>query len=949
MNKNRFSAWLSVVGTSLALLVTAPASAAELKTTVLNDGAAIAFGYNESVREGNGYIHIAVLGTPSSDPQNESLRDVYYMLINGSGDVLIDATKVSATTGRWGRPHIALTSERKAVITWNGNSDGRIHYAYVNPRLDPRNGGPADPAVILEVEDTVIGTDTNNGHNSLVVDGNDVAHVFKSTKGSGLFYLSFLPNDGAGAPDIVTPEVNVAPTTCCGQDPVVALDSNGNLHVLFRWDDPVDGLGPVAYLMLDGTDGSVMIDATPLYDATATLQHASHYSIAVDDDGQVHAVYGDKRFTIDADSWCNTCQIGGHMFYARLDPSAAAQDGSASDMATLRVGDETQIWGYWYSKAFMNSSGSLDVFGTTGGDDSDSRTMTYVRVTPNATGATVGNPRVFSANVLGPGWSKHFVSKAGNAVIWSAGHFSVPFSQPLYPLVMAPLSRFTGGGGGGGGGTFAPAGLGILLLAGLARLLAPARRRFVVLAALGALFVGAPAAAEELAATTLNDGVTVGFGRPDAAVDSNGNIHIVATGSLNPNPASSDSSRDIYYMMVDPDGTVLIDATKLTTASGRYSGPQIVMTSDNMASVTYKRSGAALMTVLVNPALDNQNGDAADPVAVTVLSETTVGSSTSTGHHATVIDIDGTTVHAVWPDDSNLNYLSFTAATGASVTGETPVAETGRRGITPAIDVDSDGNVHVLFQANDDSLGFDPVAYTMINGDDGSVMIGRAFLLDEVGIPQHGSHLSLEVDASDKVHLIYGDKRETVDRNSFCWQCQNGGDMYYTRLNPARHAQDGGFGSIAQLREGSETHLGGHWYSKAFRSPNGTFRMYSTAGGDDSNSHNMIYTSFNPSSGGASVARAKLATTSVLSTHWSKHYVTSVADRVIWVAGGYNVPLATVSFPLVMAPVETFTALKTLAPSSGNSGGSASGAMPVPALLLLGLAGIAAVLRRRRH
>jgi hypothetical protein len=937
----RFTFLVSLLGLSAA------SSAAEIKTTVLNDGTAIAFGYNDSVREGNGYIHIAVLGAPSSDPMNENVRDVYYMLVNGSGDVLIDATRVSATTARWGRPHIALTSERKAVITWNGNNDGRMHYAYVNPRADSRNGGPADPAVILEVEDTVIGVNAGNGHNSLVVDANDVAHVFKSTKGSGLYYFSFVPNDGTGAPDFVTTELNVAPTACCGQDPVAALDSGGNLHVLFRWDDPVDGLGPVAYLMLDGTNGSVLIDATPLYDASATLQHASHYSIAVDDDDRVHAIYGDKRFTIDADSWCNTCEIGGHMFYARLDPSLAAQDGSASDMATLREGGEVQIWGYWYSKAFMNSSGSIDVFGTTGGDDSNSRTMTYVRVTPDAAGATVGNPRVFSANVLGPGWSKHFVSKAGNSVIWSSGHFSVPFSQPLYPLVMAPLSRFTGGGGGGGGGAFAPLALGVLLLAALGRLLTAGRRTLAILAALSAMLLGGPAAAEDLATTVLNDGIAVGFGRPDAAVDSAGNIHIVATGSLNPNPASSDSSRDIYYMMVQPDGTVLIDATKLTTVSARYTGPQIVMTANDRASVTYKRAGSALMTVLVNPALDNRDGDAADPAVIRILAETTVGSSTSVGHLATAIDIDGATVHVVWPDDSNLNYLSYTAATGAVVTDETPVAESGRRGITPGVDVDSDGNVHALFQANDDSLDFDPVAYVMIDGDDGAVLIGRTFLVDEVGIPQHGSHLSLVVDGNDKVHLIYGDKRNTVDQNSFCWQCENGGDMFYTRLNPARHPQDGGFGSIAQLREGSETNLGGHWYSKAFRSANGTFRMYSTVGGNDSDSHNMIYTSFKPTSGGASVTRPKLATTSVLSTHWSKHYVTSVADRVIWVAGGYNVPMATVSFPLVMAPVETFAALKAVAPSAG--GGTAGGAMPVPALLLLGFAGLAAALRRRRN
>lgn len=930
-----------------ALLCWGPAGAEELETTILNDGSAIAFGYNDSVKSSSGNIHIAVLGTPSSDPDNNSLRDVYYMLVSGSGKVLIDATKVSSTTGRWGRPHIALTSDKKAVITWNGNSAGAMRYVLVDATQDARNGGPADPADILEVDETVVGINASTGHNEMVIDDDDVVHVFKQTS-SNLFYLSFLPNDGTGNPDIQFAEASIALASQRSTDPAVALDSDNNLHVLFRWADPADGLAPVAYMMVNGATGAVMIDATPLYDASAVLQHSAHFSIGVGSNDKVHAIYGDKRFTIDRDTYCDVCGTGGHIFYTRLDPSQAPRDGSASDMATLRDGDETQIWGVWYSRAFRNSSGDFDVFGTTGDSDEsgDGRSMTYVRVTPTSAGATVGSPRVFTTGVMTPGFSKHFVSKAGGDVIWASGRYSIPFAQPVYPLVMAPISRFTGSSG--GGGSVSPLALLALLFAGLARGLKAMAPRKTVLMMLAALLASGNAFAADLVTDVLNDGTTVGFGRPDSAVGADGNIHIVATGSLNPNPGSQDTVRDIYYMLVEPDGTVLIDATKITLTSAQYSGPQVVVTANGKASVTYKRPGAGLMTVLVDPSLDDRNGDAANPATVVTLAETTVSPTTGGGHHTTVRDPDGVTVHVVRATDSGILYSSYTAATGAVVTAETTVADSGRRGIAPAVGIDSDGNLHVLYQTNDsDGLDFDPAAYSMIDGNDGTVLIDKALLLDDSGIPQHSAHLSLVVDSNDKVHLIHGDVRFTIDRNSFCNTCGTGGDMFYNRINPARHPQNGGRGSIAQMREGSEVHLGGFWYSQAFRSSNGTFNLYSTAGGDDSNYGNMIYESFTPTSDGASVGRPRMATTSVQSTHWSKHYVTSVADRVIWVAGGYNIPLAQPSFPLVMAQVSTFRKLK--AAGSSSSGGSGSGGMPPPSLLVLGLAGIAAALRRRRH
>lgn len=444
----------------------APASAAEITKTVLNDGVVFAWSAPDAVEDSNGRLHIAMQGR--TDSEDNTTREIYYMMVEKDGDIRIAPTRVNtADAARESRPQIAVLDDDRIVITFQGTGEP-LRYVLVDPAADDQNGDaadPADPLFLVEAE-TNVGVSTTSGEHDMKVASDGTVHVIRQET-SALRYLSFNPVTGAA----VTAETQVETTDWRGGIPSMGLDSDDNVHVVFRWLDPVDGFAPVAYLMLDGTDGSTMIDATPLYEGDGGLQHSSHWSLIMAGD-KVDVVYGDKRFTADFDSWCNECGQGGDMFYTRLDPGQHPQDGSAGTIAQLREGNESHIGGLWYARAFRHD-GNLHVFsvpGTrNGGSDSgNDGIMIYAKVEPGS--GDVGRLKVFNSHAVSANWSKHYVTSAGGRVIWVERVYSPTITGRAFQLVMANVSSFSGGGGGGGGSPGVP----LLAVFGLIAL-----RRFV--------------------------------------------------------------------------------------------------------------------------------------------------------------------------------------------------------------------------------------------------------------------------------------------------------------------------------------------------------------------------------------------------------------------------------------------------------------------------------------
>lgn len=455
---------------SLAVvLAAAPAGAAGIDRTVLNDGAVFSWSAPDSAVDSDNNVHLAMQGRTIQD--DDTTREIYYMMVSRGGDILIAPTRVNtADAVRESRPQIAVLSDDRVVITFQGNAEP-LRYVLVDPAGDDQDGdaaNPADPLFLVETE-TNVGVSTTSGEHAMARGSDDTIHAIRQ-ESNQLYYLSFNPVTGAA----VTAEVDRGDTDWRGGIPAIGLDTDDNVHVMFRYLDAVDGFAPVAYMMLNGTTGAVMINATPVYEGTGGLQHSSHWSLMMAGD-KVDLVYGDKRFTSDFDSWCNDCGLGGDMFYTRFDPGQHPRDGTAATAAQLREGDESHIGGLWYAKAFKTGS-RIDVYSVpgsrdNGNDSGNDGIMIYASVAAGS--GSVGSLKVFNTHAVSANWSKHYVTSAGGKVFWVERVYLPTITGRAFQLVTANTSQFAGGGGGGGGGS---PGLPLLVAFGLVALLRRVRQ-----------------------------------------------------------------------------------------------------------------------------------------------------------------------------------------------------------------------------------------------------------------------------------------------------------------------------------------------------------------------------------------------------------------------------------------------------------------------------------------
>jgi hypothetical protein len=442
------------------------------------------------------------------------------------------------------------------------------------------------------------------------------------------------------------------------------------------------------------------------------------------------------------------------------------------------------------------------------------------------------------------------------------------------------------------------------------------------LLAAGFLLSGVAQAAD-VSRTVLDDGTVVALFNPSAATDSDGRIHIVANGMDPASPGSG--SEDIYYMLVSAGGNVLIEPTALTTDGPTSHGrPQVAINSTDQAVVIFGGGGYAMTYFLVDASLDTTlDGGPLDPAAV-VEGPTAVGAQTSQGHYAFALD-SADIAHVVAHRSSTLYYLAFDPSDGSNFNAETGIGSIGSRRPDPAIAIDSAGNVHIV-DGSCAAGGDCPPAYKMLDNQ-GALVIDWTQLYDASTLGPHGAHFSAFTDGDDRVHIVYGDKRNTIDNASWCNSgCSLGGTMIYTVLDPNLDLTPT---TIADIRVGNEVELGNIWYGKAFRHGD-KVRVYSSS----KSGGNMVHTSIGLR--GSNPSTPRLIEGNLQHVGWSRAYVASTGSKVIWSEGMFVPTPAGATHRLVMASASSF--------AGGGGGGGAPG---LALLALFGLAGLARVVGRR--
>ena len=210
-------------------------------------------------------------------------------------------------------------------IVWQESGGRYIAYTKLDPGLDDQDGSSADPTTITIVDDTYLyDGGSYQQHPRLAIDSNDGVHiVWADYDDNNIFYMKL---DNTGAP-LVGPTVLMAAYAWYAR-PDLALDSNDNVHITWNTNESTSTY-EVYYKMLDGSDGSTLINATLI--TPDDNESSRRQSIVVDFEDKVHVIWQDKRGT------------QAEIYYTKLDPSLDDQDGSAANEAAITVIDDTVL------------------------------------------------------------------------------------------------------------------------------------------------------------------------------------------------------------------------------------------------------------------------------------------------------------------------------------------------------------------------------------------------------------------------------------------------------------------------------------------------------------------------------------------------------------------------------------------------------------------------------
>jgi hypothetical protein len=288
---------------------------------------------------------------------NSSDDFIRYKMLDSDLNTLIDETIIGDQTGSTvagQRPQIEIGSDGKAYVLWQ--DDCEVWLQRLDPSLDDQNGDAADPAVLVEAN-----ADLDGGsciyHLKFVLDTNNNLYIVSET-GSEVQYSKF-DSDGA---ELVA-YTDVALVTDDHRTPSIGIDSNGNVHIAWT-DDSTTTEEELYYAMLNGSDGSVLIDATLLSPDDGDAD--KHTSLIVDND-LVTIVWGG----------CCTGSVAQEIYLTRLDPSLDDQSGDAADPMAITTVAQTRLTSddgenNWYITATQDADGNLNITDGAGSNTSGS-------------------------------------------------------------------------------------------------------------------------------------------------------------------------------------------------------------------------------------------------------------------------------------------------------------------------------------------------------------------------------------------------------------------------------------------------------------------------------------------------------------------------------------------------------------------------------------------------
>ncbi|MFC1981400.1 hypothetical protein ACFLVN_04055 [Chloroflexota bacterium] len=266
--------------------------------------------------------------------------------------------------------------------------------------------------------------------------------------------------------------------------------------------------------------------------------------------------------------------------------------------------------------------------------------------------------------------------------------------------------------------------------------------------------------------------------QPDVAVDSNGNVHIVYFDEY------ETSYREIWYTMLDQNGNTLIDDTRMSTDNDESSKhPTIVVDSNDMVHIVWAESGKyhsiyEIWYTKLDPGQDDQDGDAADPAAITLVDDIALTDLDTYLTHPRIAVDSNDHIHIVWEEDTDDVYYMKIDNNGnelvaAKVIRWCSLNWYGR----PYVAMDSNDNAHITWNDDADTDTYE-IYYMMLDGSNGNTLIDATLLTPDDD--ERSKRQTIVVDRQDMVHIIWADYRPTGEN-----------EIFHTKLDPSRDDQDG--------------------------------------------------------------------------------------------------------------------------------------------------------------
>ncbi|MEE9116429.1 MAG: PKD domain-containing protein [Thermoplasmata archaeon] len=183
-----------------------------------------------------GNVHISYLeGTAGTE-------EVYYLMLDNSGIIQIDSTRISYINGQTFYPWLDTDSQNYVHIVWRegipiGGIKAKIYYTKIDPSLDDLDGDSANLTMVSLVNNNII---VDDGHNPrIVVDSWNNIHL-SFTRSGEIFYKMM---DDAGDPLIGSTRMTYAPKR--SDHSSIVVDTSQMVYI--TWRDERSGKGSVIF------------------------------------------------------------------------------------------------------------------------------------------------------------------------------------------------------------------------------------------------------------------------------------------------------------------------------------------------------------------------------------------------------------------------------------------------------------------------------------------------------------------------------------------------------------------------------------------------------------------------------------------------------------------------------------------------------------------------------